>query len=265
MGVMVAKARHQAKRLRCWAFPAHGKGGHRCPRLPKSAALLLSLSLGLLLVSLCYLNQRLSHVDVNYAPSRWIAPDLRTQRNSLIDLLREVDLLFTALNVEYFVFAGTALGVEREHDIIQHDTDVDVAIFKDQLHLLQQTRILPSAPERFALQIWGNHQNEGHLRDEAIALRLIDKQTGLYADVFLMDRSNPSRVKSAATSLALQGCYACPKSKRKRKQRWFNISTSIILPLRRCPTRLNITVSCVAQPEELLLYFYGPDWRIPKK
>lgn len=200
-------------------------------------------------------------MEVNYA--RWITADSHTQRNSLIDLLVEVDALFSSLKVEYFVFAGTALGVEREHGLIPHDKDVDVAIFKDQLHLLQQTKILPSAPERFALQIWDNDQNQGHLRDESIALRLIDKQTGLYADGFLMDRSKVFRVQ-AVTSLALQRCYACPIYK-KRQKRWFNVPASIILPLRRCPTRLNITVSCVAQPQELLLYLYGPDWRIPKK
>ena len=88
-------------------------------------------------------------MDTNYAPSRWIPLDARSKRKSLIDLPVEMDAFFSTWKIDYFVFAGTALGVEREHAIIQHDNDVDMAMFKDQLHLLQHTRISPSEADRF--------------------------------------------------------------------------------------------------------------------
>ena len=47
----------------------------------------------------------------------------------LYDTMKSIDSLFSTERVDYFLIAGSALGLERHHGIIPWDDDIDIGVF----------------------------------------------------------------------------------------------------------------------------------------
>ena len=65
--------------------------------------------------------------------------------------LEDMAEILDRYDVEYFLFGGTALGCHREGKFIQHDHDIDLAVFKQKGYLKKIIQIVKRYPETFTL------------------------------------------------------------------------------------------------------------------
>lgn len=122
--------------------------------------------------------------------------DLRELQLAELELLLEFQRLCQALDLRFYLTAGTLLGAVRHKGFIPWDDDIDVAMPRkdyDKLarlaprsvskgYVYQDYRTEPNFPYYFA-----KLRKRGTRVDEPI-LRAVDMEQGIYIDVFPLDR-----------------------------------------------------------------------------
>lgn len=94
--------------------------------------------------------------------------------------LLDMDKILRKYNQPYFLACGTALGVVREGQFIEHDSDIDLGVFRDDYNPEIESRIL----EVFKLKHRFGSINTGY------ELSFIHPETGVSLDIFLHYKEN---------------------------------------------------------------------------
>jgi len=130
--------------------------------------------------------------------------DLRKVQLMELDILTEVDRVCRKLDLRYYVIAGTLLGAVRHKGFIPWDSDIDIAMFRDEYEMLI-TQGNDLINDRFFIQ--SDHSDVFHkstlAKVRANGTLYIEKgnkikgsNNGFYIDVFPLDdiRTEPGRI-----------------------------------------------------------------------
>ena len=93
-------------------------------------------------------------------------------------LLKTVTVLLKKHNIKTWLDAGTLLGVIRDGELIEHDTDVDISTYYDSAEKLGKLAENKELLESKQLECWRNKEN-------IVSLNFIG-DSGTYIDIYIM-------------------------------------------------------------------------------
>lgn len=128
-------------------------------------------------------------------------PELRKVQLVQLEMLREIDCICKKYNIQYSLFAGTALGAVRHSGFIPWDDDLDIVMIRSEYERFIQIATYELS-ERYFLQEeysehWPMHFTKLRKNNTAYLERFVPKDTkmhqGVYIDIFPCDNlsSNP--------------------------------------------------------------------------
>ena len=211
------------------------------------------------------------------------------QSERLVRLANATAAMLERAGIAHWLDAGALLGSVRGGELIPWDADVDFGIDDVGWAALQSKQTAGLAvPAGFKLEVLGSTDfpAEGeHERDVVIVARLIDKQSGLYADFFryvplhipLSTMPLPAaRYEEAGAETLTRGfmrmrrgsCYSCDTREHPTDAAVHQFRPLFhrdwILPLRDQGCELHGRhYACPANPEQYLRHLYGDDYLEP--
>lgn len=148
-------------------------------------------------------------------------------------LLHKVKELFDNKGVEFYLAFGTLLGAVRNKDIIPGDEDIDVFVDDENKFI----KIIPYLAENGVLLV----------RHKAKTVYSFRMNKNCYIDVYILSKLPITNIWS--TYCVKLDTYVTPK-------KYFKGYETIEF--------LGATFKCPKNPERLLEFWYGKDWRTPK-
>ena len=136
---------------------------------------------------------------------------LRRHQTVLYELLEVFDAICRKHNIQYLLFAGTALGAVRHKGIIPWDDDLDVVMLRSEYEKFMSFAPGELEPDKYFLQVefsehWPMFFSKLRKNDTACLERYIpkDEQThqGVYIDIFPCDNLADSNVLRKAQFFA---------------------------------------------------------------
>ena len=129
----------------------------------------------------------------------------QTEMNAMHDIqyemLKDLIVVLKQLNIKYYFVHGSLLGAVRDHDFIDEDDDIDIAIFRKDYNrlmfhgpaLLKGEYFLQNSPnDRFPLA-FGKMRNNNTAFIQPV-LKNIKCNKGIYIDIFPIDYENTSLI-----------------------------------------------------------------------
>jgi len=114
------------------------------------------------------------HVDCDYRhPCSKQGTNLE-RLNSIRGVLGRMKTLLDGLNVQYAIYAGSAIGQERCEDVLPWDSDCDVAVWEHDIPKIVRRDL--------------DSQYKVRYKSAFIPRTLVDKRTGFYCDIFPMKK-----------------------------------------------------------------------------
>ena len=170
--------------------------------------------------------------------------NLNDKQKKFLTTLTDMADILEVNNINYFLFAGTALGCHREKKFIEHDNDIDLGIFED----VSFTKILNNVEKSGKFRFTGSWPRKTEI-ENATELTFLHKDTFVKLDIFKL-----FKIKDKYMSYAYVG--KCDNKPRKRCE-WLN------------PINL-IKMDCLGRTYNVpdinfIKSRYGQDWNIPKK
>lgn len=167
---------------------------------------------------------------------RWI-PILRERdhkHSCLRSLLCDVRRLMDKHDLDWFFSDGTALGITREGDVIQNDTDVDVGVFIEHKTKFEQT-------------VLADMLHDGYRISKSRPLKVMCPRRRVYVDFDFIGLGEPSM-----------------------SFEWPQLADAFydtIRPIRRleAPALGEAGVTYPVPSEAYLVRLYGEDWRVPQQ
>ena len=120
----------------------------------------------------------------------------------ILMIMKDIDLFCRNNNIDYYLFAGTALGAKRHGGFIPWDDDLDIALtpknyekfvalareyFNDEKYYFQEGEV--DWPEHFSkIRLKGSH-----IREKG-EYYLGPEKDGIYVDVFRVDYASPHKL-----------------------------------------------------------------------
>jgi len=119
---------------------------------------------------------------------------LRKAQLRMLDMLIEIDKIFRAHHIDYWLDSGTLLGAIRHKGFIPWDDDVDICVGKDDYAKVRQL-LINELPEQFTFQDTELDDNEwsgiARVRDKKsychMPLFRRYKEQGLWVDIFQVE------------------------------------------------------------------------------
>lgn len=149
-----------------------------------------------------------------------------------LNLLKQTKLLFSNINLDFYLAYGTLLGAIREKTIIPGDEDVDV--FTD-----DEQKLLNNLPYLYENNYKVCRINPGKLYSFRV-------NENAYIDVYIL---RPFK-------FAIWKLYCYSLSNHATPKKYFKEYQDIQF--------LGETFRCPKNPEKLIEFWYGKDWRQPK-
>lgn len=121
----------------------------------------------------------------------------------LLELLSELENVCRKYNIQYMLFAGTALGAIRHHGFIPWDDDLDIVMLRDDYNRFLDVAIQELDLEKYYLQKefsehWPLFFSKLRKNNTACMERYIPKDKaihqGIYIDIFPCDNLSDNRV-----------------------------------------------------------------------
>ncbi|MCF0208824.1 MAG: LicD family protein [Bacteroidaceae bacterium] len=119
--------------------------------------------------------------------------NIRDLQLRLAEMLKEIDAIFAANNLTYYLWAGTLIGAVRHKGFIPWDDDLDIAMPRRDYNLFieRAKEILPAYFEFISMETDDRHQFPfGKIQDTRTTLierRHMGYLGGIYIDVFPLD------------------------------------------------------------------------------
>ena len=160
------------------------------------------------------------------------------------ETLEDAKKLLDDNNIKFHLHSGTALGAIREYDFIQHDRDIDIAIFRHDYN----DKIIEIMKNKFIfLQSYGTVEN-------GLELKFLHKKYNIPLDIFLIYRKD---------NKLYQSVYNC---KSDRFEKGLNSDDECIMYMNYYnPILINfLGKKYNSAPVSFLEDRYGNDWNIPK-
>lgn len=158
--------------------------------------------------------------------------------SALYEMLYKIDKRFRKENIDYVVSCGTLLGAVRENKMIDHDFDVDLDAYEDQIELIE--KILKDIC-----------QKEGYLlRKHYIGFKILDQNIGTWIDIYIRNRDNEDV------------CFVNKRTSREYPKEAI-VKKQWIFPIKRGNFG-KIKVNIPNDPIPIIKQFYGNDWQTPK-
>ena len=160
----------------------------------------------------------------------------------LTDIVQTLD---KSIDINYFLFCGTALGMVREGGFIAHDHDIDIAIRGHDLSALIKTM---ESNTNFI--VWNKYPQQATTHN-LTEITYIHKYLWVCVDFFLVvdvDNNRTNEWYSYGSACATQTDQRCTFSVP-------TIRTTYI-------TFHGMSIPCA--DETFLRHHYGEDWRVPK-
>ena len=100
-------------------------------------------------------------------------------------------------HINFYLYCGTALGAHREGRFIEHDPDIDLAVFKNDENFVDITKKVESSGLFKLAQTfpWGSKLNE------ATEITFIHRNTGIRIDIFQIVESRSTYEHYSYTSI----------------------------------------------------------------
>lgn len=163
---------------------------------------------------------------------------------ALYKMLYKIDKRFRKENIDYVVSCGTLLGAIRENKMIDHDFDVDLDAYEDQIELIEKV-------------LRDICQKEGYsLHKHYIGFKIgysnynINNHTGAWVDIYIRNRENEDV------------CFINKRTSREYPKEAI-VQKQWIFPIKRCNFG-KIKVNIPNNPIPIIKQFYGDDWKTPK-
>ena len=91
-----------------------------------------------------------------------------------------------SIDIPFHLHSGTALGAHREHDFIEHDNDIDLAVFYNDVHTKKQVDDIIFVMEEYGFELFS--QNGSLKRGYELQFNHIKKDVDL--DIFWVYEGN---------------------------------------------------------------------------
>jgi lipopolysaccharide cholinephosphotransferase len=139
-----------------------------------------------------------------------------------LEMLLELIRVMETLNIKYYFVHGSLLGAIRDHDFIQEDDDIDIAIFRSDYNKLFENGntiidsnyfLQNSVTDSFPLPMGKMRKNNTAFIQPILSKCNCNK--GLYIDIFPIDYYCDSiifRIKKTLLSFRINNMYAIKKS-----------------------------------------------------
>ncbi|DBA00080.1 TPA: hypothetical protein N0F65_000371 [Lagenidium giganteum] len=179
----------------------------------------------------------------------------------LIDIVGNFSALMNAHNLSHWVDSGTLLGAIRHQGLIPHDQDSDFGIDEDAYKYLRDSPI--EVPEPFVLHVWDSDVNDPGKRDEAIPIRFVNTNSGLYSDVFVF-KDWEDRYERPMLGPVPSGCFGdCVRCDSVDGAAHFQVPYEWIYPLVTCKFE-HFSTFCPRESIKYIRYLFGDDYMTPQ-
>lgn len=148
------------------------------------------------------------------------------------EILQKAKILFSQIELDFYLSFGTLLGAIREHNIIPGDEDVDIMIFDEE-------KLYKNLPF-----LYENNFKLCRIKKGIYYSFRINEKT--YIDVYVIRNLNFSIWKTYCYSLS---GYITPKKYLKEFEEIHFLGDKYL---------------CPKNPEKIIEFWYGKDWRTPK-
>jgi hypothetical protein len=211
--------------------------------------------------------------------------------------------ILTDNNINYWICHGTLLGIIRENRLLPWDNDIDFAVWDDE-HSKEKILKIFSTDERFKLEVVPEEINSLHFStvDKRVDINFYSRDTDkayikwvvMPESIFLkfyyfsvnfittdmviskaVESSNGNSIKLIKLLITIPLTFVriiLPKKFKSRLhknlyQKLDSIGYSYPMELMKCKVMnfLSVDVVVPVEPEEVLKFTYGEDWRTPKQ
>lgn len=195
--------------------------------------------------------------DYGHLVKKYYSPVTNLERiNSIRGLLDQTRRHLDQLHVPYALYGGSALGQRRCRDVLPWDADCDVIVWNKDVHKFHQRDF--HLDSRYAM-LKGN---------KFIPFTMVDKTTGLYCDVFIMNHDEKTQKVWSPWPWGNKDCSwtGDPFWRGQRLMRWdgscYAFDAAIVTPFAPCVLH-GTSHTCFKNQEAYLENFYGTSWMQP--
>ena len=159
------------------------------------------------------------------------------QRNLLNDTLLKFGSFLDEINLPFILTCGTLLGYIREGHLLDHDHDVDVAVWDEDI------------TSNMTAKIMGNQDFNEYTKGEAGSeISLVNKLTEyIHFDIFTINKKNDKAFFNPREGKCLVWDYDVLDKNKWKKVKF--LDREFYIP---------------GKPKTFLREYYGPTWKIPQ-
>ena len=163
-----------------------------------------------------------------------------------LNSLNLVEITNTIKDIEHFIFFGTLLGITREGEIISGDDDIDIYVD------IKSRKALIKTLKNNGFTV--NENVEPNLSQFFLQIQIPRGEVITYVDFYFFDQSSENFISEKWNfSGNIDNFY-----------NEIRIPKELIFPIQKFKYQ-NVWLSMPAKPEDVCLYLYGKNWKVPLK
>jgi len=162
--------------------------------------------------------------------------------NSIRGVLGKAKTLLDGLNIEYSIYAGSAIGQERCGDVLPWDADCDIVVWERDVEKISTGDL--------------DHQYTVKQKSTFIPRAVEDKATGFYCDVFAMRHNSVTNEVEMPWPWGVSRCKDAYAYAGEQIHKCWRVPYDIVAPFVPC-TLNGVQQTCMHNQLAFLQYMYG--------